>query len=57
MNKESKSKKNSKSFAHDQGLRRKFFGNVEYKENKQGRVVEIKANNGHFRISRNSFLP
>lgn len=34
------------------GYRRKFFGTVEYLEDSSGRVVEIKASNGTFRIKR-----
>ena len=32
-------------------LKRKFFGDVEYSEDKHGHIVEIKASNGVFKIN------
>ena len=50
IDKKNKSKNRRKHFGDIKGLQRKFFGNVEYKENRQGNVVEIRASNGIFKI-------
>ncbi len=55
MRKKVKASKNGKKMEKTNNLKRGFFGNVEYLVDHKGEIIEIKANNGIFKIRSHPF--